>query len=311
MSPSLTGMLGAVITLITAPYFVGVLNRIKASWAGRRGAPLLQPYYDIARLLRKQVVVSRVATPLFLFAPVARLCAIVCALLVVPTLTPAAPLSFAFDFVVLAYALGAGRVLLVLAALDTGSPFEGMGASRELTFSAFTEPCLFIVFATLQAASSGSTSLQQLLGHPPASAMELAIRLALAGILFIILQTEGCRIPVDDPTTHLELTMIHEVMVLDHSGPELASIQLSAALNLSLLMGMITSLIVVLPEGTPLAAVIAVRLLTFLALTGAVAMIESLSGRFRMGTVTRYITTAMAVAVLVLGAMVLSMSVQS
>ncbi len=226
-------LLNFFLALLLAPLLPGVINRIKAKFGGRRGKPLLQLYFDLWRLLHKNAVYSQTTTFFFKIGPVVSLASILLALVLLPFGANHALLAFTGDFFLVAYFLALGRFALILAALDTGSSFEGMGASREACFSALAEP-VFLLGLLALGFWAGSYSLSDMLGHIPMSAWEdkwppLCI---LGFVFFLILLLENSRIPVDDPNTHLELTMIHEVMVLDHSGPDLAFIEYAAALKL-------------------------------------------------------------------------------
>jgi formate hydrogenlyase subunit 4 len=224
------------LIVLLPPLLLGVINRTKALFAGRMGAPVLQPYYDIIRLWRKGSVFSPTTSLIFRAGPVVSTAALLAAALLMPLGNHPAPLSFNGDMVMFAYLLGLARFFTVIAALDTGSSFEGMGGAREATFSCLAEPALFFSLVVL-ARISGSLSLTGMLNDfPPAIWFGSgAALLLMVGTLFILLLSENCRIPFDDPNTHLELTMIHEVMVLDHSGPGLAAILYGAALKLLLL----------------------------------------------------------------------------
>ena len=222
-----------LFSLVLSPLLFGVINRVKAKVGGRRGRPLLQLYFDIAKLLRKNSVYPKTTTWFFRAAPVAGVATALLALLLLPFGGVPAVASFPGDFLVLAGLLALSRFSLILAALDTGSAFEGMGAAREGLFSAMAEPVLLFCLMVL-AYESREHTLSLMLGGLP-SAVWLAqwpMYLLLAIALFFLLLTENCRIPVDDPNTHLELTMIHEVMILDHSGPDLALLEYAAALKL-------------------------------------------------------------------------------
>ena len=221
------------LVLALPPLLLGVINRTKAVFAGRVGPPLLQPYYDLAKLLRKGTVLSRTTTWVFLAGPVVSLVATLLAALLVPLGGHPAPIAFDGDFVLFAYVLALGRFFTVAAALDTGSAFEGMGGAREVTFSCLAEPAIFFGVLVL-ARASGSYSLSGMLGPAVAATWSTAAA-ALAAVLaswFVVLLAENSRIPFDDPNTHLELTMIHEVMVLDHGGPPFALILYGAAMKL-------------------------------------------------------------------------------
>jgi len=289
-------LLHIALALILAPLLVGAVNRTKAVFAGRRGAPLMQSYYDLYKLLRKGAVYSRTTTWVFRAGPVIGLSATVLALTLLPSGGSGALVSFGGDFVLFAYLLGLGRFFTVAAAMDTGSAFEGMGASREASFSAIAEPVLFIVFLAL-VRFSGTFSLS---GFAPALADGSVARsmpaLALmAASLFILALAENSRIPVDDPNTHLELTMIHEVMVLDHSGPDLAFIIYGSALKLWAFAALISGL--VLPLFVPSGALGAPAFTGCVFLVGLmVGVVESGMARLRMFRVPQFLAVATAFA---------------
>src|SRR6185437_8036810 len=226
-------LVAPILGLLLAPLLVGVINRTKALVAGRRGPPLVQPYRDVWKLLRRGAVYGEVTTPLVRLGPVLSLATLVAALLLLPFPGIGAAISFTGDLIVLIGLFALGRFATVLAALDTGSSFEGMGASREVHFAALAEPALLIALATL-ARVTHAADLTTIYGAIAISTWVHALpALALVGVSFLVLElVENSRIPVDDPTTHLELTMIHEVMVLDHTGPDLGMIQYGAALKL-------------------------------------------------------------------------------
>jgi formate hydrogenlyase subunit 4 len=294
---------GHLVALLFLPFLlVGIINRTKARWAGRRGPRLFQSLSDAVRLLRKNAIYSRVATQVFRLGSLIVLVTTIFAGLVVPIVSATPPLSFAYDFVVIAYVLGLGRVFLILSALDTGSAFEGMGASREATYAVFAEPALFIGFGALVIAGGGD-SLAALLGGVGGDGGRpelVAIRLLLATALLILLQVEAARLPVDDPATHLELTMIHEVMVLDHSGPELAFIQWSAGAKLVVYGSMVVGLL--LPDlGAWHPALTALaRIAALSAVAIIIGLCESLMARFKLRTVPAYIMAALFVSGLAL-----------
>lgn len=241
----LSSFVCVLLAMSLAPVFQGLVNRVKARIAGRTGQPLLQPYHDLVKLCRKGAVYSETANWIFRAGPIIGLAAVIAALMLMPFGAVPAAVSFPADFVLLAYLLGLQRFFTVIAALDTGSSFEGMGASREVTFAALTEPVLFLALAVL-ARRSASLSLSTILRHTSTGAWTHAgPALGLTvGALAVAFLAENARIPVDDPATHLELTMIHEVMVLDHCGPDLAMIEYSAALRLWLLAALIVAVIV-------------------------------------------------------------------
>ncbi|HOW66010.1 MAG TPA: NADH-quinone oxidoreductase subunit H [Candidatus Paceibacterota bacterium] len=222
-----------VLALGLSPLMLGIIHRTKALFGGRRGAPLFQVYYDLWKLVHKGAVYSRTTSWLFRAGPIIGLAAVLLCLFVVPMGGVPAPVAFTGDLILLVGLLGLMRFVTVLAALDTGSSFEGMGASREVQFAALAEPALLLILAGL-ARLTHHLSLSEIFdGLTAAHWSQLGPALALMMIaLMVVVLAENCRIPVDDPATHLELTMIHEVMVLDHGGPDFAFIQYGAALKL-------------------------------------------------------------------------------
>lgn len=284
--------------VVTMPILlVGVINRTKSWWVGRLGPRLLQSAYDLARLLGKRPVQSTTASPLFRAgAYVVLLCGLLAASMS-PIIGQFAPLQFAHDFIVVAYTLGLARIALMLCAMDVGSSFEGMGAAREASFAAYAEPALFLLIGTAGAAT-GMSSFADLIGALHSTPHFSLIVAPLTLALLILLQAEAARVPVDDPLTHLELTMIHEVMILDHSGPELAAMQYAAALKMTLYAGLIAALINPFsPTAAPLACALTSAGL-MLAVALVVGLIESLSARLPMRWVTRYLLIASAAALL-------------
>lgn len=271
-----------VLLLCLPPLLLGVINKTKAWFAGRVGAPLLQPYYDLVKLMRKGVVLSTTTTWIFVAAPAVGLVTVILAGLIVPLGRFDAPVAFTGDLIVFAYLLGLGRFFTTAAALDTGSPFEGMGAAREVTFACLSEPALFLALLVL-ARISGSLTLAGMLHGPLTAPLQTAIApLVLIGIgLYVVLLAETCRIPVDDPNTHLELTMIHEVMVLDHSGPLLGLILYGASIKLFVLGALF--LHVVAPFQTaPLWSNWPLFVVQMLGLAVAIGVTESVMARLQM-----------------------------
>jgi len=237
-------ILHLALLLIFAPLLTGIISKTKALFGGRVGAPLLQPYFDLVRLWRKGFVFSRTTTWVFLAGPVVGLVVPLLAALLIPFGALPAPLSFQGDLILFVYLFGLSRFFTASAALDTGSSFEGMGAVREVTFSCLAEPTVLFALLVLARLSDG-LSLNSLLGPHLLGAWHSEAGASLGLILvclFVVLLVENSRIPFDDPTTHLELTMVHEVMVLDHSGPALGMILYGAALKMMVLAALLVRL---------------------------------------------------------------------
>ncbi len=243
-----------VVALVFPPLLLGVINRVKAIFGGRRGQPLLQAYLDLRKLFSKECVISETTTWVFRFGPVVGLSTALVAAMIVPLGHASAPLSFAGDLILLAYVLGLGRFFTMAAALDTGSAFEGMGSAREATYACLAEPVLFLGLLVLARVTgtlsmSGLLGTELLVGWGGAAAALLLILVSW----FVVMLVENCRIPFDDPNTHLELTMIHEVMVLDHSGPAFGLILYGASIKLFVFASLIVRLALPLQSGYPAA----------------------------------------------------------
>ena len=248
----LTKLVHIVLVLGLPPLVLGVIGKTKALFAGRVGPPLLQPYYDLVKLFGKGSVFSSTTTWIFPAGPVVGLATAIAAALMVPLVNHSAPISFTGDMVLLAYLFGLGRFFTAAAALDTGSAFEGMGAAREVTFACLAEPAMFLGMLVL-ARLSGSLQLAEMLGPSLAAHWPTAVA-SLALVLiswFIVLLAENSRIPFDDPNTHLELTMIHEVMVLDYGGPALGMVLYGAALKLFVFGAIVVHLAFPRTPGSP------------------------------------------------------------
>jgi len=271
-----------IVALGSPPLLLGLIAKTKAHFGGRVGPPVLQWYYDLIKLFQKGSVFSTTTTWVFRAGPVVGLVTAVIAVLLIPLANSTAPFSFTGDFILLAYLLGLGRFFTASAALDTGSPFEGMGAAREVTFACLAEPAFFLGMLVL-AKLVGSLRLADMLGSSLASHWTTA-GASLALVLlswFIILLAENSRIPIDDPNTHLELTMIHEVMVLDHSGPAFAMILYGAALKLFVFGALVVRLAFPFTGGSPwLDWPIFVGGMLLVALV--IGVVESIMARLRM-----------------------------
>ena len=219
--------LNTLLMIVVAIAIPGVINRTRATLAGRKGLPFTQHIRNVHLLLRKGSVYATTTTALFRIAPAVYLGAAIVAMLFMPVAGLNPLISFEGDVICFAYTLALARVAIILAAMDTGSSFEGMGAAREALYGALIEPALMIGFATL-AMFCGYTSFADIFSHEQSFNLHLTIVMFLIAYLFVkITFVESGRVPVDDPRTHLELTMIHEVMCLDYSGVDMGMIHIA------------------------------------------------------------------------------------
>jgi formate hydrogenlyase subunit 4 len=298
---TLASIAHVVLALLLAPMMPGVINRVKAWFAGRRGPPLLQAYYDLWKLLHKGAVYSKTTTWVFVAGPIVGLACVATAMLIVPLGGVPGLLAFSGDFLLVAYLLGLMRFFTIIAALDTGSSFEGMGASREAFYSALAEPALLLGLAAM-ATQSHSLSLSAMYAAVTCSAMTSSAGpalLLLATALLIVFLAENARIPIDDPNTHLELTMIHEVMVLDHGGPDFAMIQYAAMLKLWVLGTLLVGILVPVRSGWR-GVDLAAGLAGMVVLAALVGVIESMIARLRLVRVPQFLVAASVLSILAL-----------
>ena len=295
----LINIIPLISSLCLAPGLLGIINRTKAHFAGRNGQPILQPYFDIYKLLQKGVVYSKTTTWVFRVNPLIGLSAMLLALVLLPMGNMPGLLHFKGDLFLLIYIAGLARFFMVVAALDTGSSFEGMGASREVQFSALAEPALLLGLAAL-ARITGELSLSSIYSAISLHFWMLSgtALIMVVVALFIVLLSENARIPVDDPTTHLELTMIHEVMVLDYSGPDFAMILYSAALKFWIFSSLVVGLI--MPRSGFLIIDIPVFLAGMALLAVITGVVESCMARLRMLKVPELLIGAGVLSILAL-----------
>ena len=287
--------LNTLLMLIVAISITGVINRCRALLAGRKGLPFFQHIYNVRLLMRKGAVYSTTTTALFRIAPAVYLGSAIVAILFIPIADLNPLISFEGDVICFAYLLALGRFALILAAMDTGSSFEGMGASREALYGALIEPAIMVGFATL-AMFCGYTSFADSFAHEQSFNLHLTIVMLLTAYLFIkIAFVESGRVPVDDPRTHLELTMIHEVMCLDYCGIDMAMIQIAGWLKTASLSMLAANAIAATGcfhwwFATPLAIL----------LTGlSVGVVESTQARNKLVRNTTFIVTISALAALI------------
>lgn len=289
-------LVAVFVAIVGCPLIPGIINKTKAFFAGRHGAPVLQLYYDLAKLLKKGAIVSTTSCGLVRMAPVIGVVGTIAALLLLPLGCANSPLSFVGDAVLFLYLLGTVRFTTVLGALDTGSAFEGMGASREVQFAILAEITAFAILIFL-ALLTNTFTLNGMLNSADAMiwiGSGASMLLALIAF-FMILLCENCRVPFDDPETHLELTMIHEAMILDNAGPDLALIHYGAALKLWLFGAFMTIMI------TPVGLVagwwaFAVNTVLILLAAVGIGIVESVMGRCRFFKTPKILVCAFSMA---------------
>jgi formate hydrogenlyase subunit 4 len=254
------------LVLVLAPLLMGVVRRIKARLQRRRGADLLQPYYDLWKLLRKEVVPAENASRFYRIAPYVIFAAIWVAAALVPTFASGLMFNWSADLIVIVGLLATARFTLALAGMDVGTSFGGIGASREMMIAVFAEPAMLMVVFTLSMLAH-STQLSAIADYLILQPVGLRISLGLTLVTFtIVLLAENARIPVDNPATHLELTMVHEAMLLEYSGRHLALLEFAAAIKLLLYVSIFICLFFPfgMATGAPAAAAILVGVLLYL-----------------------------------------------
>jgi len=293
-----------LISLALAPLLIGWIRWLKARLQGRRGAPSWQPYFELRKLLGKEVVASESASWVFFFAPYAVFSSAVAVILLIPLFCVPLPFDSAGDLLMVVYLLLFGTFFLALGGLDPGGAFGGMGASREMTVAAIAEPTIALAVFSL-AQNAGSTNLGQIvvstLGEP-ASALSAGHVLAFAA-LFVVTLAETGRIPVDNPSTHLELTMIHEAMVLEHSGRHLALIEWASGLKLLIFFSLLSNLFV--PWGVttkisvaPLLVALGIWMVKLALLAVVVAILETRLAKLRLFRVPELLSMSFVLALL-------------
>lgn len=288
-----------LIIFLFAPFvMLGIIKKTKAFWGGRKGVCILQPWFDFVRLMKKEPVVSETTSFVFGLAPIIALASVITASFFVPTFSGYSILNMEFSFIIFAYILGMGKFFSIISAMDTGSSFEGMGASREACFTALIEPAFFIIMASICATVGiyDFRSLNAFLYNTDILGVCIIVLTVIA--LFIMLLTETSRVPVDDPATHLELTMIHEVMILDNSGSDLAFLSWASGIKMVLISSLIG--VLVIPFNLPMVVAALLYLLLLAVVAVAIGTIESAIARLRMSHVFEFVFTMSAVALIIL-----------
>lgn len=293
-----------LIVLLAAPLLTGFVRKVKARLLRKRGPPLLQPYRDLIKLTKKEVVVAESASWLFRALPYLVFAATWVAAALVPTFGAGLMFSWSADMIAITALLGSARFFLALAGMDVGTSFGGIGSSREMMFATLAEPAMLMIVFTL-ALIAGSTQLSTVAAFMLSPAVGLRVSLALAMVgLVIVAIAENARIPVDNPATHLELTMVHEAMVLEYSGRHLAMIELSAQLKLVLYVSMIACIFVpfgLAPPGAGSRALLIGAAAYFTKLAGAgalLALFETSVAKMRVFRAPDFIGVALMLGLL-------------
>lgn len=295
-----------LIILVFMPFLmIGIINKTKAFWAGRKGASIFQPFYDFIRLIKKDFVISNTTSVVFRITPIIAITTVFFAAIFAPLAFGSAIVNIQAGFILFAYTLGLGKFFMLISAMDTGSSFEGMGASREACFTTIVEPAFFTIIASIMALTGNYTfdCLQKVL--ETAQGYGLLITIFATVALFLMILIEGSRVPVDDPTTHLELTMIHEVMVLDNSGSDLALIFWANSIKMLLISSLIANLIIPanitgwIEAGLYLSIIILISII--------IGTIESSIARIRMSHVFEFVFIMSSLALVVVSLVVARM----
>ncbi len=286
-----------LLTVLFLPFLmIGIIKKTKAFWGGRYGASIFQPLYDFIKLTKKDFVISNTTSTIFRLTPLISYAAIIIAAVFVPLISGTAIINIPAGLIVFAYLLALGKFFNCIGAMDTGSSFEGMGTSREACFTSIVEPAFFIILGSIMALSGNYTfeSLSKITANAGSYGVLIIIFAVLA--LFLMVLIEGCRVPVDDPATHLELTMIHEVMILDNSGFDLALITWASGIKMLLITSLIAKIII--PTGSPLYALY--YLITIFLVSIIIGTVESSMARIRMSHIFEFIFIMSSFALIVM-----------
>lgn len=303
---ALSSLLQLLLVLGSAPLISGIVKKTKARFQRRRGASVLQPYFDLGKLLKKEVVVSSTASWLFHVTPYLVFASTLVITLLVPTVVTPVPFHWVGDIITVIYLFALGRFFIALVGLDTGSAFGGLGSSREMSIASIIEPAMMLAIFTV-AVTAGSTNLSIIvsrLSTTPASMMNPAHLLAFSG-LFIVTLAETGRVPVDNPATHLELTMIHEAMILEYSGRYLAYIEWASQIKLVIFLALLSNIFFPFGIANTLSpwAVMLGSVAFFVKIIGLaviVAVVESTNAKLRLFRVPELLMVAFILSLLAL-----------
>lgn len=289
-------MLSLTLIVVASIFFTGIIIRTKSLASGRKGPGILQPIKDVIRLFKKGAVYSNTTSFVFQIAPTIYFASIVMAMLIIPFGQSKGLISFNGDFIFFAYILALGKFFSIIGAMDTGSSFEGMGASREALYSMFAEPAFFVLMGSL-ALLTGHTSFQEIFSTLHiGSYLSYALTTLATFVLLMLAMIENSRMPIDDPKTHLELTMIHEVMILDNSGFDLGLILTAGYIKFAIYGALIVNLFIgMIPYEYAIPVFFAIQFLMAI----SIGLIESFIARFRMSHNTQFIFTLTSVCLLI------------
>lgn len=291
-------VINLIILLIVPFLMMGLIKKTKAFWAGKKGPSIIQPLHDFVRLINKDFVISKTTSAVFKLAPVFAISTVLFAALFVPLASGKAIINIPVGLVVFSYILGLGKFMSLVSAMDTGSSFEGMGASREACFTSIVEPAFFLLIASVMALTGNYTfdSLTKIISN--AGGYGVLITVFAVFVLFIMMLIEGSRVPVDDPATHLELTMIHEVMILDNSGSDLAIYSWANGIKMLLITSLIACMVI--PHNLPTLLHVLCYLVVAGIISVAIGTIESGMARIRMSHVFEFIFVMSSLSLVVL-----------
>lgn len=293
----LQGIISVLVIIGLAPLFAGLVNKQKAKLTGRVGAPILQPYYELQRLFKKETINATTSSFISRVAPILNFVSIIIAAAILPVGFWKPLISFNGDIILFAYILGLSRFFQILAAMDIGSSFEGMGAAREATFALFAEPIFFFTIGSISFIS-GYTSLFDIYHSIQLDNISYEVFIVICSIsVFMLAVTECSRMPVDDPNTHLELTMIHEVMILDNSGLDLFFYQFSSYIKLFIYAVLEISFFYPFSQQSYLVGII-IFIVGIIALSFSLAVVETIASRFKMKNIPLYLLFATAIGIL-------------
>jgi len=289
-------MLSLILIVLASIFFTGIIIRTKSIASGRKGPGILQPIKDVIRLFKKGAVYSNTTSFVFQIAPTIYFASVVMAMLMVPFGQSKGLISFNGDFIFFAYVLALGKFFSIIGAMDTGSSFEGMGASHEALYSMFAEPAFFVLMGSF-ALLTGHTSFQEIFSTLHiGSYLSYALATLATFVLVMLAMIENSRMPIDDPKTHLELTMIHEVMILDNCGFDLGLILSAGYIKFAIYGALIINLFIgMVPYEYAIAAFFVIQILMAI----SIGLIESFIARFRMSHNTQFIFTLTSVSLLI------------